>query len=207
LFIRRRRRIKKIRASKINRYLFILDALIFDFFLKIISGYCIFCVRWERLYLKEIRLTDKEAQYLIKILKLVLKKYKVDLKPGQRGEISLKSYDDRHGFILNYYTPKHRDDKINIHIREKETNISLVRVNIDPDGFHNNSDGTVIRGNRILIFSSEEFYKKNDGFTHVRAYNLPEDFTDPSDLEQVFLDFLRYINVKQEGKIEFAELL
>lgn len=155
--------------------------------------------------MKQILLTDNEAQYLITILKQVLKKYKVDLKPGNKGVISLKSHDDHYEFILDYYTPKHRDDKISIHIREKDTNTSLVRINIDPDGFHNNSDG-VIRGNRILIFSSEEFYKKNDGFTHVRAYNLPKDFTDPSDLEQVFLDFLRYTNVKPEGKIEFAEL-
>jgi hypothetical protein len=157
-------------------------------------------------FLEELILTDEQAQYLIKILKQIFKKYKVKLSPGQSGDILLKSFDERYEFILSYSTSKHRSDKISIHIREKETNLSLVRVNIDPGGFHRNSDG-IIRGNRILIFSREEFANKNDGSTHVKAYPLPSCFTNPSDLEQVFLDFLVYINVKREGKIEFAELL
>jgi hypothetical protein len=156
--------------------------------------------------LEELILTDEQAQYLIQILKYILKKYKVDLSPGKSGSILFKSFDERYEFILNYSTSKHRSDKISIHIREKETNLSLVRVNIDPNGFHNNSDG-IIRGNRILIFSSEEFANKNDGFTHVKAYPLPSCFTNPSDLEQVFIDFLMYINVKREGKIEFEGLV
>ncbi|MGG3998838.1 DUF6978 family protein [Anoxybacillus kestanbolensis] len=156
--------------------------------------------------MEELILTDEQAQYLIKILKQILRKYKVDLSPGQSGNILLRSFDGHYEFILNYSTSKFRNDKISIHIREKETNLSLVRVNIDPNGFHNNSDG-VIRGNRILIFSNEEFCNKNDGFTHVKAYPLPSCFTNPSDLEQVFLDFLMYINVQREGKIEFADLV
>ncbi|MCK7605375.1 hypothetical protein L3V64_003175 [Geobacillus stearothermophilus] len=156
--------------------------------------------------MEELALTDEQAKALIEILKYILRKYKVDLSPGKRGDILLKSIDERHEFILNYSTSKYRSDKISIHIREKNTNLSLVRVNIDPNGFHNNSDG-VIKGNRILVFSTEEFVNKDDGFTHVKAYPLPECFTNPNDLEQVFLDFLVYINVKREGKIEFVGLV
>jgi hypothetical protein len=108
---------------------------------------------------------------------------------------------------LNYFTPKHRDDKVSIHLREKETNSSLARINIDTTGFHKNSDGSVIKGHRLLLYSSEEWSLKNDGFTHVKARSLPRNFHDTSDLEQVFLDFLLYINVKQEGKLKFPSLL
>lgn len=92
-------------------------------------------------------------------------------------------------------------------ILEKETNTNLVRINIDPNGFHKNSNGETIYGNRILIFSYEEWVNKSDGYTHVRAYNLPKEFKNIDCLEQVFLDFLLYINVKSEGKITFAPLL
>nr|WP_259547999.1 hypothetical protein [Heyndrickxia oleronia] len=69
--------------------------------------------------MREIHLTDKEATYLIQIIKQVFKKYKVDVKPGNSGEILLKSHDEHHNFVLNYYTPKRRNDKMSIHIRGK----------------------------------------------------------------------------------------
>lgn len=156
--------------------------------------------------MRKLELTDDEANRLITILKIILRNYKVDLSPGNKEDIQLKSISS-HNFILTYFTPPYRDDKISIHLREKDTNTNLVRVNIDPVGFHKNSDGEKINGNRILLFSSEEWVNKNDGATQVKAYDLPSDFTDTSNLEQVFLDYLMYINVKQEGKIVFPDLL
>ncbi|MDX6047475.1 DUF6978 family protein [Bacillus paranthracis] len=157
--------------------------------------------------MKQLQLTDTEAQYFIEILKLVLKKYQIDLKPGNQGSLLLKSHDNRNQFVLDYFTAKLRNDKMSLHLREKETNISLARVNIDPTGFHKNADKETIKGHRILIFSSEEFLAKNDGTTYVKAHPLPDSFSDTNDLEQVFLDFLGYTNVKQEGKIELAGLI
>lgn len=151
-------------------------------------------------------LSDREAWNLIKLLKMVLKKYHIDLKPGNKGNVLLKA-NQQYEFILSYFTPKNRDDKISIHLREKETNLNLIRLNIDPIGFHKNADGEKIMGNRLMIFSSEEFLHKNDGSTYVKAFNLPNEFTSTDNLEQVFLDFLLYINVKQEGKIKFPTLL
>lgn len=156
--------------------------------------------------MRKLDINDEEAHALINILKMVLKKYSVDLTPGNRGQISMNSVDNDK-FLLNYFTPPLRDDKLSIHLREKESNINLARINIDPTGFHNNSDGQKIRGNRILLFSSEEWVKKNDGNTHVKAFEIPKTFSDTSNLEQVFLEFLLYINVKQEGKINFVGLI
>lgn len=154
----------------------------------------------------EIKLTDEEAKYLIELLKFVFKQYKVDLRPGNKGDVLLTT-EEEYEFILHYYTPSHRGDRLSLHLRERETNTNLVRINIDPNGFHKNSNGETIYGNRILIFSFEEWVNKSDGYTHVRAYSLPKEFKNIDCLEQVFLDFLLYINVKSEGKITFAPLL
>lgn len=156
--------------------------------------------------MNNINLTDEEANYLIRILKMFLKKYNVNLNPGNKETLQLHSENHTYEFLLDYYTPKHRDDKISIHLREKNSNINLVRINIDDTSFHSNSDGEKVVGNRILVFSNEELKGKKDGYTHTKAYPLPKEFSDTKNLEQVFLDFLMYINVKQEGKINFPSL-
>lgn len=159
--------------------------------------------------LKELPLSDDEAAYLIKLIKQIIKKYEVDLSIGNTDEIILKSEVDSiiRTYSLHYTVSRNRSDKMSLHLRDKLTNLNLARINIDPNGFHNNSDGTRIRGNRLLLFSSKEWLEKNDGKTHVRAYAIPCEFSDLENLEQVFLDFLMYINVKEEGKIRFLNSL
>lgn len=157
--------------------------------------------------LEKIQLTDEEAQTLIEILKIFIKKYKVNLSPGNKQTLELTSEDYTNDFLLSYYTPKHRNDKISIHLREKDSNINLVRINIDSKSFHTNSNGEKLYGHRVLIFSNEELKLKKDGYTHTKAYPLPKVFKDTENLEQVFLDFLMYINVKQEGKITFPSMI
>ncbi len=53
----------------------------------------------------------------------------------------------------------------------------------------------------MMLFSTKEFIEKADGATYVRAIDLPVEFSEPSNIEKVFLDFLVYIHVKQEGKL------
>ncbi|MDF0728251.1 hypothetical protein PY093_16420 [Cytobacillus sp. S13-E01] len=155
--------------------------------------------------MEELNLSNEEAYSLIKILKVFLKKYNIDLRPGNKGILNLQSSNGEWEFLLDYFTPSHRDDKISIHLREKENNLSLLRVNIDPVGFHNNANNKIC-GNRMLIFSSDEWLEKNDGSTYVKAFTLPSEFSNPDNIEQVFLDFLLYINVKKENKINFPSL-
>lgn len=156
--------------------------------------------------MEELNLSNEEAYDLIKILKIIFKKYNIDLRPGNKGIINLKASNGEWEFILDYFTSSHRADKISIHLREKENNLTLLRVNIDPNGFHNNANDKIY-GNRILIFSSDEWLEKNDGATYVKAFALPPEFSNPKDIEQVFLDFLLYINVKKENKISFPTLI
>ena len=157
----------------------------------------------------EIKLTDEEAHSLIQILKVIIKRYKVDLSPGNKGSITLKSDCDNYEFCLHYFTPEYRDDKMSLHLRELENNYNLVRINIDTKTFHRNADGTMVKGHRLLLFSNKERLEKiklGDFKTHVKAFELPTEFKDVSDLEMVFIDFLNYIKVKQQGLIEFPPL-
>lgn len=151
---------------------------------------------------KELRLdlTDSEAYTLIKILKHFMQKHEISLDPGNKKNLQLNS-EDGDNFILTYYTSKYRNDKISINLREKETNLSLVRINVDENSFHKNSNNEIIRGHRLLILSNQEWFAKNDGATYSKAFNIPKDFSDLKDIETVFLDFLTYINVKVEGKL------
>lgn len=144
---------------------------------------------------------DTEANTLINILKLVFKYYNVSLIPGTKDVIFLHDEDEKYEFAIHYEISERRPDKLHIHLRESKQNINLFRVNIDPNGFHNNFDEKVI-GNRMLIFSQKEWYEKNDGSTNMRAYPLPEEhFPDTQSFVNVFVCFLEYTNVKEEGKL------
>lgn len=153
-------------------------------------------------------ITDSEAEQLIKTIKYIIKKYNISLKPGNKGYIELKSNNDNNiGFLLHYFISKNVLNKMSLHLRQKHTNINLIRINIDPNGFHKNSNNHTIYGNRILIYSTSEWIEKADGKTYVKAYDVPNEFTDTDSLEQVFLDFLVYINVKEESKVFFRNEL
>lgn len=156
--------------------------------------------------MQKILITDSEAKHLIEILKYIIKKYNVPLDPGSKGVIELDT-DEKYEFFLHYFVSPNVENKMSVHLRQKTTNINLVRINIDPNGFHKNGNKQKIFGNRLLIYSQEEWIKKADGKTYVQAYNVPEEFTDTTNLEQVFLDFLVYIHVKEENKLLFNSKL
>ena len=47
-----------------------------------------------------------------------------------------------------------------------KTNHTLLRLNIcDDNNFHKNANGERIYGNRINVFSTDEYEQKNDGQT------------------------------------------
>lgn len=147
-------------------------------------------------------LTDEEAQHLIEILKHVIKKYNISLHPGSKGYVELDT-EGKEEFYLHYFVSNKVNRKMSLHLRQKTTNINLIRINIDPNGFHKNSDNTYIYGDRLLIYSQTEWFEKADGKTYLKAYKVPKQFTNLGNLEQVFLDFLFYINVKRENKLAF----
>ncbi|HJJ47150.1 MAG TPA: hypothetical protein O0X32_02730 [Methanocorpusculum sp.] len=77
--------------------------------------------------------------------------------------------------------------KITDQLREKNSNLILVRVDIGNSIGHTNPDGTVISGNHIHIYQ--------EGYEDKISQELPKDFVDPKDPYQTLKDFMKYCSI------------
>lgn len=148
-------------------------------------------------------LSDEKAQELIYILKHIVKKHRINFNNSYRGKINIKSFEN-HELAIFYNVSENIPDKYSIHMMDCKTTHTLLRLNIcDDNNFHKNANGDKIYGNRINIFSSEEYKQKNDGYTHYKAYKLPYDTLEihPS-FQDMLLAFLDYTNTEENGKLK-----
>ncbi|MEJ7541809.1 DUF6978 family protein [Staphylococcus intermedius] len=146
----------------------------------------------------EIKLTDNDVDYLLALCKEVLQQYNIQLEETCKGSIKITSTNLEKSFILNYFV---RPGKITLNFRETESNLCLIRINLN-DGFHKNSNNEIVRGNRINIFSEEEYIKKNDGSTYMRAYALPyKIFEDNYDFVKQLFTLLEYTKTQHNDNI------
>ncbi|HDA7246564.1 TPA: hypothetical protein O5T53_002959, partial [Staphylococcus aureus] len=131
-----------------------------------------------------LKLNDEDLNYLVNISKEILEQYNIKLDETCKGDINITSCNSEYFFTLSYFL---KPGKATINFRECRYNYSLLRLNLN-DGFHKNSNNEKIRGNRINIFSENEFIQKADGATHMKAYPLPYNiFDDSSDfVKQLF---------------------
>jgi hypothetical protein len=153
--------------------------------------------------ISNLRLSDQQAQELIKVLKEILKKHNVNFQTNPRGSIKLETIDERR-LTLHYNISQNIEGKYSIHLMDNLTKHTLIRLNVQNDNtFHKNANGERVYGNRVLVFSSEEYYLKKDGYTHYRAYPLPYHGT--LDAEETFIktldNFLSYTNTNGIDKI------
>lgn len=141
--------------------------------------------------MKELLLTDNEAQKLIAIIKTIAVAHNVTLTNRSSGKIDIVGkYDTR--FILDYFYSE--TNKV-FHFRETQHNYTLIRINLN-NKFHKNASGEKIWGNRVNIFSEEEYYQKGDETTHYRAYPLPYDtIKDTDDFLEMLENLLDYTNI------------
>lgn len=148
--------------------------------------------------MEELQLTQKEADDLIKLFKMFARNNNIDLLEKPNGEMTLLGCQDKHIFKLYY---KFALDNYHIQLSDGETNLTLVRINLD-SGFHKNSDGR-IRGHRVEIFNENEFYQKNDGYTHYKAFKLPYDcIKDTTNFLDALYYLFDYAHI-QKGKVSF----
>lgn len=147
----------------------------------------------------ELLLSDEEAQYLIGIIKDIVPQQPYVLEKTAKGQISIEAKEIKHEFILYYMFAL---DNIHLNFTDARTHHTLVRINLDQK-FHKNSDGHKVRGNRVEIFSAEEFIKKGDGYTHYKAYPLPfETIRNTNDFFEAMDDILNYTHTnKGKGTI------
>lgn len=128
-------------------------------------------------------LTDTEAEQLLFMIKHIAKSHSHVIDEKGKGEFEIIGSNNVK-FKLNYHYTI--NSKI-IHIRECVNDYTLIRINLN-NKFHKNADGEIIRGNRVNIFSEQEYYDKNDGKTHYKCYPLPYESISNSD------DFLKVLD-------------
>ncbi|HCT1441602.1 hypothetical protein CYR81_00270 [Enterococcus faecalis] len=149
----------------------------------------------------ELLLTDEQAQHLIKIFKTTLKRHEIYLSENSNGIIILKSFEGKHEFTLRYHFSL---SKKTIHFMDNDTKHTLFRVHLS-NGFHKNADGEKVFGNRINIFSEEEFYAKRamgDSFTHYKCFPLPfENISNTDDFFELFNSVCQFANIEKQDNI------
>lgn len=149
----------------------------------------------------ELKLSQQEANLLIKQFKELVKKVSDTITEGSRGTIPVIAKNNNRAFTISYFY-----EKANIHINfhDVKTGLSLVRLNLN-DSFHRNSDGVKVSGNRVNIFSETEYKLKNDGKTHMKAYPLPYDgLENTRDFLSALTNLLKYTNTDEDGKLELT---
>ena len=87
---------------------------------------------------------------------------------------------------------------------DNDTKHTLFRVHLS-NGFHKNADGEKVFGNRINIFSEEEFYAKRamgDSFTHYKCFPLPfENISNTDDFFELFNSAWQVANIEKQDNI------
>lgn len=149
----------------------------------------------------ELQLTQQEANQLILELKELTKKVNETLENGSKGIIPVISKSNGRKFKIAYF---YLQSNIHINFYDVKTGLSLIRLNLN-QSFHRNADGTKISGNRVNIFSEEEYKLKNDGKTHMRAYPLPHGcLKNTSDFLEALTNLLEYTHTEYENKLHLA---
>lgn len=150
--------------------------------------------------MSRLLLSDEKAQELIKALKHIVKRHVINFDSSPRGKIQLKDFS-KNELSIHYNISVNVEGKYTIHMMDERTKHTLVRLNVG-NSFHKNANGDMIRGNRVNVFSAEEFYQKNDGNTHYKAYSLPYENLDVHfSFSGTLTSFLEYTNAQQNDKL------
>jgi hypothetical protein len=144
----------------------------------------------------EISLSQSEADTLLASSKVLVRKVTGLLTDGDTGSIPIMSNSDSRKFILAYF---YSLNNMHLQFYDEKTKLTLVRLNLN-DSFHKNADGTIVTGNRVNLFSEQEFYDKNDGNTHTRAFPLPHGIlTDTNDFLVALANLLNYTHTATDN--------
>lgn len=140
-------------------------------------------------------MTTKEAEDLIKILKkLVTKKFEIPIK-GFDKEYEIEGINDsryKFYFIINRKI-KIQHNKCTYIVRDKNTNVNLLRLDIG-NVKHKNPDGKTIVGPHLHIYKEE--YNATNNIPYATEFNI----NDPS-LVANCIAFLKHFNVIERPKI------
>lgn len=142
-------------------------------------------------------LSDQHAQYLIGLEKLFKNAPPTNFTlPGQCSEFDLLSIDHKEAFILTINRSSTRLTGKCTYQTRTGTHIPLVRVDINPTGFHRNPNGDIIYGNHIHL------YKEGYGDRFAKPLESEIEINDPQDLLGVYMGFCKYCNIEKSPSLE-----
>lgn len=163
----------------------------------------------------KLQLSDEQAFHFLYIPKRIKEKKRIDLsQPYIKESILLEDLNTERLFNLHFFMKR---GKTQIHLMDQKTKHTLIRINskkgenernlFDRD-FHKNTDGTYVRGNRILLFSRKEFLnqKIKGGYLHYEAFPLPfKNIPNTEESAKLLHEFLSFTNVTNKGMITVIE--
>lgn len=139
-------------------------------------------------------LNDLTVIHLIKELKHPKTHIPIEILKSHFGNInercSIVSHDNKINYTLSIFRGNRQSDRFTIYIYFQETKHCLVRVDIN-GGRHVNLDGSIAQKSHMHIYNNR--YNKKDAVAHPIDV---KDFPVISNLYDVYLDFLKYTNIK-----------
>ncbi|HEX21450.1 MAG TPA: hypothetical protein ENH19_02205, partial [Actinobacteria bacterium] len=132
-------------------------------------------------------LTQAEAETLIAMEKTFIHPATISIPPGTDQTHELIGSDKRELFLFDLWRGIFRLSKLRYQTRGRKI-IVLVRLDVNAAP-HSNPDGNKIVGTHI--------HRYREGYEDKWAFPIEyEEFSDPSDIQQILDDFYRYCNVK-----------
>ena len=136
---------------------------------------------------KDKMLTQAEVDLLLNMLKSLVDTGKLDFpRSGTSKELEVISQDGKEKFLIDINRKgRIKLSKCTYQERYRKYEV-LLRLDIDGPA-HTNPDGQEITGHHLHIYK--------EGYETKWAYQLPDQFTDPSDLIKTLIEFLQYCKV------------
>lgn len=137
-------------------------------------------------------LTDNQVQQLLASLKNCTRPIpnEVSLIGKIRDETPVVDFSNHIEYKLFRYRSLIQSSRFSLHIRFKETNDILIRVDVN-NGTHKNPNGEIISENHMHIYHSHPGLRKD-----AYAYPLPNEINDLESLFSVLKQFLEYTNTQ-----------
>ncbi|MFC6322625.1 DUF6978 family protein [Companilactobacillus baiquanensis] len=137
-------------------------------------------------------LSEDQVQRLLQSLKKCVKAIPNDTPIIGRikDDTPVVDFENHIEYILHRYRNNIDNTRFSLHIRFKETNEQLIRVDIN-NGTHINPDGEKIHQNHMHIYKYIDGLRK-DSYAH----DLPDEINDIESLFSTLVQFLEYSNTE-----------
>lgn len=153
--------------------------------------------------MKKLLIDDLDAERLLDLFKSFISLKGIKLEENCNGMLEIEDYSGENKFILDYWYSS--NSKV-FNFRELKHNYNLIRINLN-NKFHKNSYGNKVYGNRINVFSTNEYILKGDEKTYMKCYPLPfyknqKVISNDSDFVKILFELIDYVNITNGDELK-----